>query len=67
MAEIIATGKRDEDIARDIELRLRVKLAEVCTLMDEANRTKMRVEFNLAADAFGRNVIQRVDIVRSML
>jgi hypothetical protein len=65
--EIVATGRRDEDIARDINGRLWVKLSEVCLLMNEASAAKMRVEFNLGVDAFGRNVIQRLDIVKSML
>lgn len=67
MAEIVSTGKRDEDIARDLDGRLRAQLSEVCLLMNEAAAAQMRVEFNLGVDAFGRNTIQRLDIVKSML
>lgn len=57
----------ERDVAKDIADRLRAKLVEVGAIMDEAVKHRMRVDFALASDGFGRNVVAKLDITKSLL
>lgn len=64
MPELVTEGLSDAEFARDLKERLRVKLVEATEIMNEAQHRKMRVQFAIAPDGFGRQVIQSLDIVR---
>ena len=51
----------------DLRDRVRSKLDELLPIMDEASRAGMRVEFQLGVDGFGRNMIGKLDIVKSLV
>lgn len=64
--ELATTGRPDRDIAIDLRERVRSRLADILPLMDEANRAGMRIEFMLAVDNFGRNIVQRIVVLKEL-
>lgn len=61
---IIASNKSEREIATDLRDRMRTKLVEVGALLDEANREGMRINFQMAVDSFGRNVVGVLDVTK---
>lgn len=68
-AEIVNLNpqKTDQEIAADLKERINAKLRELCAILDEASQHRMRIEFALAPDAFGRSSVQRLDITKPLI
>ena len=60
-------GKTDADRATELRDEVRKHLLAVCKLCDQATAQGMRIEYGCGMDAFGRQVIARLDIVKSLL
>lgn len=63
---VMSIGKSDRDAAVELREAVRGKLADILPLMDQANRSGMRIEFALAIDAFGKNFVQRLAVVKEI-
>lgn len=63
---IIASGMNEADRAAELHARCRAKLGEITAILDEANTHGMRIEFGLGMDGYGRNVIARMEVVKSL-
>lgn len=61
---VLESGKNDHQRAQDYKARLRPLLESAGAIVDEARREDMRIEFGMGTDAFGRCVIQRLDVVK---
>jgi hypothetical protein len=64
MPELATIGQNDRDMAADIKQRVRNALELAAKVMDEANRSGMRVQFHFGVDGFGRNVVAALDVVK---
>lgn len=63
----LETNQRtDKEVAADLRARMTAKLVEVAMILDEANRSGMRIAFQLGIDGFGRNVVTTLDIVKPL-
>lgn len=59
--------RSDKDRAAEIRDAVKQLMGEVGRWMDQANAQGMRVEFQMVIDGFGKNVIGRLDITKSLL
>lgn len=59
-------GKSEHDTAIELRESVRGRLIEIVSLMDQANRDGLRVEFQLGIDGYGRNVITRLVMIKEI-
>lgn len=64
---VVSSGHSEQDTARDLHRQIRERLVEIAGFMDAANRIDMRVEFSLGIDGYGRNVIQRLAVLKEIV
>jgi hypothetical protein len=60
-------GRSEKDRAAEIRDAVKQLMGEVGRWMDQANAQGMRVEFQMVIDGFGKNVIGRLDVTKSLL
>lgn len=63
---VFMSQKTDADLARELRAEIAPHLAEVCKVLDKARAAGVRLEFQLAADAFGRHVPPYVTVTKSL-
>lgn len=61
---VVSEGLSERDRAVALRDQIQNKLKELIPIMDQVTAAGMRVEFNLAIDQYGRNQIQRLDIIK---
>ena len=61
---VVATIRPDREVAANLKNEMQAALAVAAGIMDVANRSGMKVQFQLGIDGFGRNVIASLDIVK---
>lgn len=62
----IAAGKTDKQRADEIKARLRPILEQACVILAEAQADGLKVTFGVGPDAFGRQSVTSLDVVKPL-
>jgi hypothetical protein len=67
LAASVTYIRNERERAAEIRDSIKALMGEVGHWMDQANAQGMRVEFQMVIDGFGKNVIGRLDVTKSLL
>lgn len=63
---IVSIGKSDKDTAAELRHEIEEALKPVCAILDRAAAQGLSVNFQVALNIFGRNVVQSIAISRPL-
>lgn len=64
MNDNVTTLKTETERAKEYRQRIEQKLAELCSILDEAAKDGLRIGFQTGINAFGRYVVAQLEIVK---